>query len=428
MRMHNKKNILVFPCGSEIGLEIYRSLEISIHFNLIGASSVDDHGKFVFEKYISGLPFFHQENFIEIINSIISDYNIDFIYPTMDAVINFFAKNKEKFNAEIISSSFETTEICNSKEKTYETLKKIVTTPKVFDTIDEISEYPVFAKPKIGYGSRGAKRLNNKNELIQHLQEVPDCIVTEYLPGKEYTVDCFTDFLGELKFSSARERKRTMNGISVNTVSVKNNIKFQNMASLINDNIKFNGSWFFQVKENQHKEIVLMEIACRLAGSSALFRNLGVNFASLNLFNALKYKTEIFLNDFEIELDRALNNKYKTNLQYNIAYIDYDDTIVLNGNEVNTKLISLIYQFKNQNIKTVLITRHRGDLIESLSKLRLSQLFDEIIHLKNSEKKSDFIQSFNAIFIDDSFSERLDVYKNCKIPVFSLDSIESLFK
>jgi hypothetical protein len=200
------------------------------------------------------------------------------------------------------------------------------------------------------------------------------------------------------------------------------------MASLINDNIKFNGSWFFQVKENQHKEIVLMEIACRLAGSSALFRNLGVNFASLNLFNALKYKTEIFLNDFEIELDRALNNKYKTNLQYNIAYIDYDDTIVLNGNEVNTKLISLIYQFKNQNIKTVLITRHRGDLIESLSKLRLSQLFDEIIHLKNSEKKSDFIQSFNAIFIDDSFSERLDVYKNCKIPVFSLDSIESLFK
>ena len=46
-----KKNILVFPCGSEIALEIYRSVNKSIHFNLIGASSVDDHGKFIYENY-----------------------------------------------------------------------------------------------------------------------------------------------------------------------------------------------------------------------------------------------------------------------------------------------------------------------------------------------------------------------------------------
>jgi hypothetical protein len=43
-----KKNVLVFPCGSEIGLEVYRSLKHSIHFNLIGANSVDDHGRVVF--------------------------------------------------------------------------------------------------------------------------------------------------------------------------------------------------------------------------------------------------------------------------------------------------------------------------------------------------------------------------------------------
>ena len=41
------KNILVFPCGSEIALEIYRSLRYSTHFKLIGANSLDDHGKFV---------------------------------------------------------------------------------------------------------------------------------------------------------------------------------------------------------------------------------------------------------------------------------------------------------------------------------------------------------------------------------------------
>ena len=60
-----KKNILVFPCGSEVALEIHRSLRYSSHFNLIGASSVDDHGRFVFESYIDGLPFFTDEGFIE---------------------------------------------------------------------------------------------------------------------------------------------------------------------------------------------------------------------------------------------------------------------------------------------------------------------------------------------------------------------------
>ncbi len=35
------KNILVFPCGSEIALEVHRSLQYSTHFHLIGANSID---------------------------------------------------------------------------------------------------------------------------------------------------------------------------------------------------------------------------------------------------------------------------------------------------------------------------------------------------------------------------------------------------
>ena len=46
------KNILVFPCGSEIALEIYKSLEFSTHFTLFGASSVKDHGEFIYKNYI----------------------------------------------------------------------------------------------------------------------------------------------------------------------------------------------------------------------------------------------------------------------------------------------------------------------------------------------------------------------------------------
>ena len=68
-----KKNILVFPCGSEIALEVYRSVNKSTHFNLIGASSCDDHGKFIFENYIGGLPFITDKDFIPQIKKIVKE-------------------------------------------------------------------------------------------------------------------------------------------------------------------------------------------------------------------------------------------------------------------------------------------------------------------------------------------------------------------
>ena len=75
--MANKKNILVFPCGSEIALEVYRSVKNSTHFNLIGASSIDDHGKFVFENYVGGLPFITAPEFIPAIKKVVADNAIE---------------------------------------------------------------------------------------------------------------------------------------------------------------------------------------------------------------------------------------------------------------------------------------------------------------------------------------------------------------
>ena len=53
-------------------------------------------------------------------------------------------------------------------------------------------------------------------------------------------------------------------------------------------------------------------------------------------------------------------------------------------------------------------------------------LFRKIIHLKEGEKKSGFITGRSSIFIDDSFSERMDVSSVCSVPTFDVDSIELL--
>ena len=91
------KRILVFPCGSEIALEIHRSLKYSTHFELIGASSIDDHGKFVFEEYIGDLPFVTSPSFILSITKIVKEKNIDAIFPAMDLVLDVLKKNDLKY-------------------------------------------------------------------------------------------------------------------------------------------------------------------------------------------------------------------------------------------------------------------------------------------------------------------------------------------
>jgi hypothetical protein len=417
-----KKNILVFPCGSEIGLEIYRSLEFSAHFNLIGASSVDDHGKFVFENYIGDLPFYNSTNFIDEIYRIVKDYNIDAIYPAMDSVIALLKKNEEKFGCKVISSCTETTEICLSKTQTYNILNNHIIVPKIYNKPEDISTYPVFLKPDIGYGSRGVLKADTKQEVIDHKNKYPQTIILEYLPGKEYTVDCFTDRQEKLLFVGPRERSRISNGISVNTKTMKNEDRFSQIAKAINDAFSLDGAWFFQVKENEDGKLVLLEVASRMGGSSSTYRAKGINFALLSLFNAFNMPVFILENDFDVELDRALDNVYKFNIEFNHVYVDLDDTLIVDG-KVNYKLVGTLYRFINQGKKIYLITKHKYDLQQTLLKNRLTGLFDNIIHLKQDENKSKFINHKNAIFIDDSFAERREVHKNAKIPVFGVDKI-----
>ena len=394
----------------------------------MGGSSVNDHGKFVYDNYISDIPFYDQKNFIPYIKEIVKIYSIDAIYPTMDTVITILSQHEKDIECKIISSPSETTEICNSKRKTYEVLKNIIIVPKTFSKISEICSYPVFMKPEIGYGSRGAKKIESELQAKEHFENYPNCIISEYLSGKEYTIDCFTNKNRKLIFTGVRERVRIMNGISVNTSEVfQKNDNFKTIAEKINKTLNFNGAWFFQLKENENNQLVLLEIACRLGGSSALFRNKGINFAMLSLFNSFGYDVNIIENNFNIEMDRALDNKYKIDIKFDKVYIDFDDCIILNENKINTQLIQLIYQFINEQKKIILITKHNKNIYQTLTEYRLQSLFDEIIHLKIEDQKYKFING-DSIFIDDSFAERQKVYYNLGIPVFSPDAVESLLK
>lgn len=421
------KRVLVFPCGSEIGLEINRSLAHSTHFEMYGASSIDNHGAYVYRNYIGGVPNIDDEDCIEKINAIIDEYGIDFIFPAHDSAVLKFARHADELHAVVVTSPEQTCEICRSKLRTYEVLDGVVPTPVVYNEVDSSAlEFPLFCKPDVGQGSRGAHRIASRKDYDYYVAGVDGLVLSEFLPGPEYTIDCFTDRHGTLRFCEGRRRARISNGICVNAVPVKNP-EFRRLAELINSKMTFRGMWFFQLKERADGELVLMEIAPRIAGTMGLYRGVGVNFALLSLFDAMGYDVDVFCNDYAIENDRALCTRFKTDVVYDTVYMDFDDTVTTRG-QINTDVMKFIYQARNEGKRIVLISRHERDLKQTLADYGIAEsLFADINVIRDKTiRKSDLITEKRAVFIDDSYAERKDVHERCGIPVFAPDGIDVL--
>ena len=213
---------------------------------------------------------------------------------------------------------------------------------------------------------------------------------------------------------------------SVNTYFVDNQEEFRSLTERINAEMRFRGAWFYQVKRNSNGELCLLEVASRIGGSSLLSRAMGVNLALLSLFDIFDYPVSVVKNNYQVELDRALDNKYKTDLEFDSVYCDYDDCLILDKTKVNVVLVGFLYKCLNEQKKVYLLSKHEGDLIKELALFRLDRLFDKVIHIGKDSDKADYIISNKAIIIDDSYAERLKIKNQLGIPVFSPDMVDIL--
>ena len=421
-----KQKVLIFPAGTEIAFEIQNALKFSKFVELYGCSSVPCHAEFVFKNYIEGVPFPGDPGLVDALNKVIDEYGIDLIYPAHDSACLTLTKEQDKLHARVITSPLETVEICRSKSKTYEFFKGEDFLPGTFESPDAVASYPVFCKPAVGQGSEGAKKVCSREELDLLLSGDEQYVICEYLPGDEYTVDCFTDRNGKLRSSIIRRRERIRAGIAVRSRIIPMEDQVRIIAEKINSKMVFSGAWFFQLKRNTSGEYRLLEISPRIPGTMGTTRNLGINYPMLTIFDMLGYDVDIINNGQDILLDRAFISRYQTSVRYSKVYMDFDDTLYLED-KVNIMALSFVYQCFNNEIPVILLTKHAKDIYDSLERFKISKdLFKEIIHIPNDRDKSEYIDAEGAIFIDDSFAERKNIHEKLNIPVYDLDMIESL--
>ena len=416
--------VLIWPGTGIIGSEVFDSLKYMKNIDL--TLSTDNQDVSVIRKEINKIYIPNVsdkstdwQNILSFIN-----LNYDLIFPTNDLVIDLIVNANTISLEKYILPNRETVKLCRSKKLSAQFFKdKIPVLEEV--NLDSI-EFPVYFKPDKGYGAKDHQIIYNKIELDLVIKKHPDSFITELLVGSEYTVECFSDFKGDLIYSKPRIRERIQFATSTKLVkpSRESNMALEKYATIINKEIKLDGPWFFQMKEDSRGELKLLEIGIRIPGSAVWSRAFGVNLAELAIYNKKRISTSVICNKSELSIERNLQSKVYLKLDFNYVYIDFDNTIYVN-NQVKEETFIFLNKCFYRGIKIILITKYLGsDLSIKLEALRINALITEIIHISESDSKHKYIEHLDSIFIDDSFSERKEVFNNLKINTYGPDIME----
>lgn len=421
-----RKNVLIYPCGAENAIEVYRSIRYSVHINVIPATADRDHSDLIYAAPVEYLPKVDDPGFLPSLQDLVLRKGIDLIFPTHDTVAYELSVMREVLPCGLISSGPVTMRICRYKRETYDLLNDQAFCPVRFSEPATGTPYPIITKPNVGQGSVGVALVNDVSAHAALVAGREDLLFVEYLPGREFTVDCFTDRHGKLLFVGPRERSVVKMGMAFEARSVAERSEFIRIAEVLNERMTFRGLWFFQVKEDADGRLKLLEVCARVASTMGYFRHKGVNLPLLSVFDAMDMDVVITEADHDVQLYRSTVNRFRYDFAYQRAYLDLDDTLIIDDH-VSVDVIAWVYHCIGLGKEVHLITKHDGDVDSTLRKVRVDPaLFASVIKLGMNESKADHIRPDGAIFVDNWHKERKEVHERHGIPVFDVDAVASL--
>lgn len=249
------------------------------------------------------------DDYIKTISKKIQEQSIDIILPITTRELFPLSLNKEKLaelGATVIISNHEAIQLANDKGATWEYAKNIgVNTPEgeVVSTINQWEDAVTRIlgtgknacfKPIYGNGMRGfgivekelsgnfwneksgilpLNKLEWKNRLISNWSQ--PLLVSEFLPGKEYSVDVIVN-QQEVKRIAVRTRDKMVGGISVQGTYVQHQ-QIEEMTIKLVTGIGLDGPVGVQWREDNNGIPKLLEINPRLQGTTSASRVAGVN-------------------------------------------------------------------------------------------------------------------------------------------------------
>ena len=339
-----KKKILITGIGCPGGVSIIQHIKSNIDCEIIGVDSNIEYCSA--KKYVDvyyQVPKAEDKNFLKRIYYIIKKHSITNLISLVTSELNVFSSVKKQLNeknVKIYISDENSIIVSSNKYLLYERLQKVINLPKYIKTdirnvISNLNEfnYPkneVCFKPLNFDGARGFRVISESNDRLKSvLTEKPynfyitvdelrlllkksefncDVILSEYLPGKEYTVDTFVEN-GKIKSFTIRERLKLKDHISFVGKTTKNKL-IEEQIFKINDCFKFEGSIGYQFKEINKNIPLLLECNPRLQGATILSCKDNFDYILANIGISL------FRESKEILMMRYFGEVYESNKKF----------------------------------------------------------------------------------------------------------------
>lgn len=279
-------------------------------------------GKLLAHHYFT-VPFGSNPNFAETLLSHCLAHGIQAILPITTRELEPLSKVKglfENHGIHIIVSNQKDLTIANDKGKLYSHLNAHnIAVPEfgVAHTFDEYTNIKkilkknnttFIIKPCNANGSRGFRIINsslNKHDLLFNhkpdttyiteeeldqilSQDFPPILLSEYLPGDEYTVDCLIHH-GDPQLIIPRRRDKMNAGISVAGEIVNNSDVIAYCADILRT-LKLHGPIGIQVKYSTRNKPLLVEINPRIQGTTVALMGAGINIPLLSFDNTFTLK------------------------------------------------------------------------------------------------------------------------------------------
>ena len=260
-------NVLVLSAGGPAAVGVIKSLRDMNFDGKIVAIDCDELAVgFQLADVYYVVPRADDDDFNSKLWDILLKEMIDLILPTGPEILSISNTVLEfgTIDVKLFMSDYDTIKLCNDKLEFYNKCKDKFPLPNTF------RGSKLFKKPINGSGSRGC-------EIIEFNS---DEIISEYLPGQEYTIDVLCDMESDPLVVIPRKRLQTKAGISSKGEIIRDNFIEKACFDMCKF-LKLKGPVCLQMKEDKDGKPKFVEVNPRFGGGTYFTTLAGVNFCKL---------------------------------------------------------------------------------------------------------------------------------------------------
>ena len=317
-------NILILSAGRRV--ELVQSFQkaaktLNIKSNVVAGDCSETAPAIYFADRKAILPRINEDNYIDEIINVCKREDIKLVIPTIDTDLLLLSQERDRINSEsgavVLIASTEVISICRDKINTQKFLEENgFKIPKMYSEEELDSgelEFPLFIKPKSGSSSINTFKVNNLEELATYRSLIKEPIVQDFMEGKEFTVDVFLDFDGNLITVVPRLRMATRSGEISKGKIIRDREIIEDIKRLVKV-LKPIGHITVQLMKT-NKGIEYIEINPRFGGGAPMSIQSGADSCE-NLYRLLM----------------GQNLEYNENYRDNIMFFRFDNSICVDEN------------------------------------------------------------------------------------------------